>query len=92
MYLTGAAVTLIVLWWAAHHAPPLAAPLPADSAFPQGWDSPMTNVYAANPGAFLPPTDETLTLIIQNQLPSMLSDQYIPLFGFVGIAQGQMFL
>ena len=89
-YAGGVVAALIVLWYFAHQKP--VAQAPGEEAFPQAWDSPMVNVYNANPQAYLPPDDATLTITIGNQLPSMLSDQYIPLFGFVGIAQGQMFL
>lgn len=66
---------------------------PGDSGnpLPVAWDTPMGDVYAANPAAYQPATPASLTLNIPNQALSLLSDQYMPLFGFTGIAQGEMY-
>lgn len=48
--------------------------------------SPIDYMYAANPAAFGP---TQIGVNVTPQLPAGLSDQYIPLFGFVGIAQGE---
>jgi len=53
-------------------------------AFPSGnW--PMTSVP---PSTFMPPSLGQLELNINNPNLGMLSNQYIPLFGFTGMAQG----
>lgn len=64
---------------------------PGQAALPIPWDTPMSDVYDANPAAYQPSTPASLTLNIPNQALSLLSDQYTPLFGFVGVAQGQMY-
>lgn len=67
------------------------APSAAASPLPVPWDTPMDDVYAANPSAYQPATPASLTLNIPNQALSLLSDQYTPIFGFVGVAQGEMY-
>lgn len=62
-----------------------------DGALPVGWDDPMNAVYNANPNAYQPATPASLTLNIANQSAALLNQNYIPLFGFVGMAQGQMY-
>ena len=93
LYLTGAIIALAVLWYAATHrgVPVGSAPSEVSGALPVGWQDPMLNVYNANPNAYLPPNNLDLTVQVANQLPSLLADKYMPLFGFVGIAQGAMF-
>jgi hypothetical protein len=94
LYLSGTVIALAVLWYAWSHragAAPPANPSEQIGALPVGWDDPMTSVYAANPAAYQPATPGSLTLNIANQSPSILDSQYMPLFGFVGIAQGAMF-
>jgi hypothetical protein len=91
MYLAGFGLTLAILFWAWERAHPASAPVTqaqATGAFPEGWSDPMTNVYEANPQAFSPPTNTNLTVNVGDQAASMLSDAYMPLFGFVGVAQG----
>lgn len=73
------------------HASNDAAQVAADAPLPVEWDTPMDDVYAANPSAYQPATPASLTLNIPNQALSLLSDQYTPLFGFVGVAQGEMY-
>jgi hypothetical protein len=38
-----------------------------------------------------PPTNAQLSLNIQNPFAALLSSAYMPLFGFVGVAQGVQF-
>jgi hypothetical protein len=95
VYVAATAGIITLLWWVwkRNQAPPInAAPNPAETVdgggFPIPWDSPMNDVYAANPTAYDPPTDSDLTLNINNPYAAMLGSTYMPLFGFVGIAQG----
>ena len=92
-YLAGACVTLIVLYFAWHHAHqiPPANPAQASGSLPQPWLGPMTGVYEANPNAFQPASLGDLTVKVGNQMGNYLTNQYIPLFGFVGEAQGQLY-
>ena len=81
----------LVAWWAMQKngAPVTLAATPATSqALPIGWDSPMLTTYASNPAGFGPVSPSQLTVNIGNQSGNLLSDQYTPLFGFVGMAQG----
>jgi hypothetical protein len=89
-YFAATAGSLWLLWWVwnKNHAPIPAAQTPGDSAFPIPWGSPMDNVYTANPTAYDPPSNADLTLNINNPYASMLDSAYMPLFGFVGVAQG----
>lgn len=56
-------------------------------AIPQPSLSPIELTYASNPNNFGP---TNLNINVAPQLPAGLSNSYIPLFGFVGIAQGEM--
>jgi hypothetical protein len=97
VYLCGAGLTLAVLWFFAtgrnQGAGGLtglqltANPSEISGAFPINWSAPMTGVYNANPQAYSPPTNADLTLNIADQSASMLNSAYMPLFGFVGVAQ-----
>jgi hypothetical protein len=64
---------------------------PSGGALPVSWSEPMDSVFDANPAAYQPATAASLTLNIPNQALSLLSDQYMPLFGFVGVAQGESY-
>jgi hypothetical protein len=91
MYVAGFGLALAVLWyaWRTANPPPLAqTAAQASGAFPEGWSDPMIGVYNANPQAFQPPTQQDLTVNVGDQAASMLTDAYMPLFGFVGVAQG----
>lgn len=57
---------------------------------PEPFD-PITSTYAANPNQFDPPSLGTVNINIGNQGFAYLTNDYIPLFGFVGMAQGVMF-
>lgn len=46
---------------------------------------PMTLTFTNNPNQFLPPQ-----IGVNVNVPSAFGGQYTPLFGFVGIAQGEM--
>lgn len=95
LYVFGAAIALLCLYeaWkhsAAHPAgvTQALAPSEASGAFPIGWACPMNVVYCANPSAYAPPTAQQLTVNVACQTASQLANPYMPLFGFVGIAQG----
>lgn len=49
---------------------------------------PAAAMFANNPGAFTPQAIGAQTINIDNQGLSYLSNKYIPLFGFVGMASG----
>lgn len=89
-YFAATAGVLWLLWWVWNKNNPAisAAESPSQGAFPIPWGEPMENVYAANPTAYDPPSNADLTLNINNPYASMLDSAYMPLFGFVGIAQG----
>ncbi len=79
------AIALFVWWLIARHENQ-ASNTPGENAgaFPEtNW--PMDSV---SPETFMPPTLGDLSLNVQNPGFNLLSNQYIPLFGFVGMAQG----
>jgi hypothetical protein len=98
LYAAGALLALATLYYfyekSAAPAPAL-TPAQASGALPVPWASPMDGVYdnsaAAPSNAYAPPTQASLTVNVGDQAASELSDQYMPLFGFVGVAQGQMY-
>lgn len=81
---------LLLLWWLLQRR---AAQQAADDATVQAATptDPITDTYASNPDAFNPPSLGTVNINIGNQGLSYLSNDYIPLFGFVGMAQGVMY-
>lgn len=92
LYFAATAGVLWLLWWV-WQKNNLPAAIPAattatQSGFPVPWDQPMNAVYAANPDAYQPPTNADLTLNVNDPYASMLDSAYMPLFGFVGVAQG----
>lgn len=74
-----------ILWWLweKRKSAQQSATAPAPTADFSNW--PMDNVSPEN---YMPPTLNGLQINIPDQLAGLLSNQYIPLFGFVGIAQG----
>jgi hypothetical protein len=60
----------------------------AQDVLPQFSIPPDLAAFAANPSAFSP---STLDVNIGNQGYNYLTSKYIPLFGFVGMAQGAYF-
>jgi hypothetical protein len=89
-YFAATAGVIWLLWWVwnKNNAAIPAATNPSQEGLPIGWADPMNNVYGADPTAYQPPTNADLTLNINNPYASMLDSAYMPLFGFVGIAQG----
>lgn len=53
---------------------------------PQTANTPIDSVYSSNPNAFDPPSLGNINITIANQGLAGLTNQYIPLFGMVGIA------
>lgn len=92
LYIAATAGVMWLLWWVwTKNNTPAAIPAattPSQQALPIPWGAPMDNVYAADPTAYDPATNADLTLNINNPYASMLDSAYMPLFGFVGIAQG----
>jgi len=91
VYVAGAAAAMVLLWWTWNRSQPPAIPaatVPSQEGFPIPYSQPMDSVYTANPTAYEPPSPADLTLNINNPYASMLGSAYMPLFGFVGIAQG----
>lgn len=93
LYLSGAIVVLVMLWWVWRKSQPVPQETPAEAsgALPVQWDEPMGGVYDANPQAYMPQTPADLTLNVNANNPNMLSNAYIPMFGFVGVAQGEAY-
>ena len=81
----------VLLWWLSKNNVPALSGV-ADASPPLSGFDPMTQVFSNYPNAWSPPSlsDATIQVNIANQGLSTLSNQYIPLFGFVGIAQGQI--
>lgn len=75
-------IVLILWFWWEKRQSANAVTTPAPEQDFGNW--PMTD----NLPDYSPPQ---LTLDIGNQTPNLLSQQYIPLFGFIGMAQGTYF-
>jgi hypothetical protein len=80
-----------LLWWL--HRRKLAATSTVAEApsEPIVASDPINDVFQANPGAYTPQNLGTINVNIANQGFGMLANQYFPLFGFVGMAQGAQF-
>jgi hypothetical protein len=95
-YLALFCVALVVIWEFAKAGQTSGitaaqAPSEACGAFPQSWCTPMNDVYCCNPAAYQPPTTADLTINVANQTASELGQAYMPMFGFIGVAQGEMY-
>jgi hypothetical protein len=77
--------------WYFYEKGPAAAASAAANPLPVPWDTPMSDVFQANPNAYAPATPASLTVNVANQSANLLSNQYQPLFGFVGVAQGETY-
>jgi len=76
------AVAALFWWlWERSHQNPATSPAPkADfSNWPMG---------SIPPSTFMPQSLGNVAINIANQSPNLLTNQYMPLFGFVGMAQG----
>ena len=89
LFVIFAAIALFVWWlWEKHNSIPATQLPPSEGGPVQSLDWPMSGV---SPEAYTPPTIGKLSLNVQNPGFNMLSNQYIPMFGFVGMAQGEGF-
>lgn len=77
--LVGLVALAIFLWWKKKQAV-FDAQAPANSS-----NDPMVLSFTNNPSQFLPPQ-----IGVNVNVPSAFGGQYTPLFGFVGIAQGEV--
>lgn len=80
--LIGIVALAIYLWWKKKQAA-YNAQAPADGS--ESGNDPIVQVFNNNPSQFLPPQ-----IGVTVNVPSAFGGQYTPLFGFVGIAQGEM--
>jgi hypothetical protein len=93
---TGAFICALgVLWYFATKnagSEPLTA-VQASGALPIPWATPMDDVYdssaSAPANAYAPPSAASLTVNVN--VPDQLSNSYMPLFGFVGVAEGELY-
>ncbi len=53
--------------------------------------APELAAFSANPAAFMPQSLGNINVNVDNQGLGFLSNQYVPLFGFVGMAQGAFY-
>lgn len=74
-------VIILWYWWEKRQAAS-AVTAPAPEADFENWPMDQTPDYT-------PP--DVPSIYIGNQTPNLLSQQYIPLFGFIGMAQGTYF-
>lgn len=81
LMLITAAVIIIWFWWEKRQAAN-AATAPAPEQDFANWPMDTSQDYS-------PPSIPDI--VIGNQTPNLLSDQYTPLFGFIGVAQGTYF-
>lgn len=72
----------VYLWWKKKQAE-YDANAPTNGS--QSSNDPIIQTFANNPSQFLPPQ-----IGVTVNVPSAFGGQYTPLFGFVGIAQGEM--
>ena len=79
---------IIAVWWILQPKQPTTQIAPAVD---MGIPSPELAAFSANPGAFMPQNLGSINVNIGNQGLGFLSNQYIPLFGFVGMAQGAFY-
>lgn len=79
---------LFVLWWLFHRR--TATSGSASSSYSPYNMDPIDYTYAANPGAFGPETVNG-SVDIEVRGYNTLNQNYLPLFGFVGMAAGQTY-
>lgn len=86
---------VLILWWLFRERSVNAVTVaPSESpALPVSWETPMSSAYGddASTSPFAPATPQQLAINIANQSAAMLNQNYIPLFGFVGMAQGELY-
>lgn len=82
-----------LLWWLYQRnlAAQIGSTMAQAPAEPITAADPINDVYGANPSAYNPQSLGTINVNISNQGLGFLANQYFPLFGFVGMAQGALF-
>jgi hypothetical protein len=91
--ITGGVIAIVWLW--KNYGKQIGQQLGVTNAPSLPMDNPQLATYAANPNAYNPrvlqvaPVQDTIN--IQNQGFGFLDNKYIPLFGFVGMAQGAFY-
>ncbi len=88
-----AVVIALIAYWAMKNRPVQNATLIEPTA--QGGTTvlpvdPMTQYFAANPQLFVPQS-QSIDITIGNQAINYLNNSVIPMFGFVGMAQGNVY-
>lgn len=78
------ALGLLLLWWLWQRRQSAAVAATQPQAPTTTTGDPQEDTFVNGP----PPIDSVSTINIANQGLGYLSNQYIPLFGFVGMAQG----
>ena len=81
---------ILAVWWIMQPKTQ-AASAPAAPVDLGGIPSPELAAFSANPAAFMPHSLGNINVNIGNQGLGFLSNQYVPLFGFVGMAQGAFY-
>lgn len=80
---------VFVLWFFLHKKK--ATPIPDNEQMPVPWNDPELATFAANPDAFMPQTiNGSVNINVSGY--NGLNQNYMPLFGFVGMAQGQAWM
>jgi hypothetical protein len=82
------ALGIALLWWLWQRRVANMPSEPETEAPTMTPNDPQLITYSQNPSAFNPPSLGNININIANQGLSYLSNQYVPLFGFVGMAQG----
>jgi hypothetical protein len=83
-------IAALFLAWYLWHRKNAAVVAPDGTMIQSGSNDPMLLAYAANPSRFDPPTVNGMVNINVNGAAG-LNQNYMPLFGFVGMAQGEIF-
>ena len=94
LYTIGIGAALIILYLVfqkTQPAKPVDMAATSSNPLPVGWQEPMNSVYGANPSAYQPASPLSLTVNVPNQMANFLTNSYIPLYGMVGMAQGQLY-
>lgn len=79
---------LFIAWWILHKRYAAQITTPDGGYIPSG--NPELDTYAANPGAFGPQTvNGSVTINVDGY--NGLNQNYMALFGFVGMAQGETY-
>ena len=90
------ALGLVIYWLLTRRASAADAPATVSGAagepggpVPVTWQSPFMDMLGAHPGMLSPANPVQIN--IGNQFANLLSNQYTPMFGVVGMAQGSLY-